>query len=1169
MESPKPLPSPPKSSRDEGSSGKKSKRESRPAEDEEFEFHHVFSRSNVKGLIHAITQELKRNALDTEYLFLPFRPEQSNEKLLKFLNRVFPLGNGIPAADAKLDRLIRSTEPWTLFQALKYIWCRLPEGQVVTWKAYRAFKVREDGDGFRPKSFLELMPKCLSSPDHASIVYDFFDLVVTMASNSKRNKMSARKISKMFGIWAFGKEIEDKQGVNYDFDNATENGNNVNNSFREGLDQWIPASDAMFHLLLAFIRSFVPNDLKDANIPTTLKSILFNNNYPPKDTTAYASETILTIPIVSLKTTKFSKKPWQLIERCNQLFDFSNHDAFEAREDYALLKSLFKRKNNIDGISHKMSRESRRLMKEISTKHSTFQAGWASQKCIPSDDKTNVPSEHLEMKRVDIDDYFIWAWLSSISHEQTSQKKMLFGRSLILEFEFDGFKKWVALEECDMNLEMKRHKKLDALDLVNYHTSSDSASSKPRNITPAYEKFQKNVSEARPSPAPAPAPAPAPVKTSAPLLKTPNIISGTLNLPSHHSSAKSAKTSGSLLPEKSSKWNPLKSIRKISSSSSSSTSSNAPAFAEHRAVAALPQSDEPRPSQMSKVAPTKNPRRHESRVLSQFSMLNPEKYQLPTVECEDFKIDIAEMGDYAAALEHENVSSLDTPAPLAEEQSHQGKYGIEDLNNMVDQLSDEVLKSRNDLGQSTTSLATKSETFESLTMFEQYKHVPQDSSDTLAESATSSVVPPLKLGAASTDHVSAISQAAPQFEKGRVIPVQSPEENNRSPPDDTSPIVYPVDHNQNYEAEFNADDRRVSPIRREPLQFREPTPDDRGPNLPAKKTPSPPLTSYTEYERQEPTRGREKLGSKYPTHASPSSGPSTYSKSQAVFAQEQTSHHSLDQHQPQISSPPHTASARQQHHVNRFTNNQAVQQNQNAREQQMRAHSPNPSYYQQNRGQYLANEIEQKVMQNNTKVPWVTSPVAQPRPAAVAQTSRPPNVRPAYGQQDVHYNSLKPQQYGQANVASPPIVQHAAYPPNFGNRPQNIHPNDYHYQTHQMANDASMRFPPQHQRQHPMGRVMVPGPTSPLSPSELRPYNQPQVLYAPSTAQYQPPKAHPGALSPTAQNQAQFYPPPQGYHPSGPVPGVPMGGKLHGGFPNKRENRKKLHDTIKNGTFGL
>ncbi|QLG74336.1 hypothetical protein HG535_0G02200 [Zygotorulaspora mrakii] len=458
-------------------------------DEEDFEFFHEFEREKVKVTIHFITAELKERGIAVEYVMIPFRPHQTNEKLLKFLNAIFPMGNGQAVSENLQVKIMAKTEPLTLFQALKYIWCRLPDQEVIGWKSYLEFKIREQAKDYPKKAFLEIMPQCLSSASHASIVYDFFDLIITMASNSKKNKMSARKISKMCAVWAFGKPVKNSGMLDYDFTDASPY---PNNSFCDGLNQWIPGTDAIFHLLLAFLKSFVPQDLESAQLPIALKSLLFNNDYPPKQSTAYSSETILTIPLVTLRTDRFSRKPWEMLERCNEKLDFTNHEAFEAREDYALLKSLFKKKNNVEGISRKMSQESKRLMKSMATKHSTFQAGWAVRKCLPN---ASHLEEEVEVKRVEIDDYFIWAWLSTLSYEQTSEKKKLFGRSLILEFEFDGFKKWVLFEECDITIESKKMQDakdnqiaINASEEVN---KTENSVTKPRDITPTYEKFQQ------------------------------------------------------------------------------------------------------------------------------------------------------------------------------------------------------------------------------------------------------------------------------------------------------------------------------------------------------------------------------------------------------------------------------------------------------------------------------------------------------------------------------------------------------------------------------------------------------------------------------------------------------------------------------------------------------
>ena len=624
--------------------------------DEEFEFFHEFKRKKVKDVIHHITSYLKQKAMDVEYLMIPFRPEQNNQKLLKFLNAIFPLGNGQPVNEKSQMKIISKTDVWTLFQSLKYIWCRLPNSEIVGWKAYYKFKYREIEKNYPQKAFLEIMPQCLESPNHASIVYDFFDLIVTLSSNSIVNKMSARKVSKMCALWAFGKSNTNSKNGNatddnhsgtmstknndssedssYNFDANYSRLDKINNSFQDGLNEWIPASDAMFHLLLSFLKSFVPRDLESSKLPNSLKSILFNNEYPPKGSTAYTSQTILTIPLVTLYTDEFSRKPWQLLERCNELLDFSNYDAFEAREDYALLKSLFKKKNNVEGISRKMSQESRRLMKIMSTKHSTFQAGWAPRKCMNNNYDLR---ENIQIQRVDIDDYFIWTWLASLSYEETSEKKKVFGRSLILEFEFDGFKKWVVFEECDITLHYKRTSRLKRERLKEERNNKsdretvDSEKGKPlpeiQNITPTHEQVQKDVPKQSVS------------KVNYSVLNGPSLTPQgqyhtVINRPSSH---KNSKSNFLALEEKISKWNPLQNLRKKSNSivsqknedaSSSEVKKDFTTFKVYDQSQSRDKNNETYTEQFSNDMESNQ----KEKVTSKYSKLEAQKYKVPIIE---------------------------------------------------------------------------------------------------------------------------------------------------------------------------------------------------------------------------------------------------------------------------------------------------------------------------------------------------------------------------------------------------------------------------------------------------------------------------------------------------------------------------------------------------------
>ena len=826
----KPLPSPPEALpkvRPQPNRNFKDKEADDVEEDDDFEFFHEFKRENVKGIIHLITAEIKQKGLDTEYLMIPFRPEQTNEKLLKLLNQLFPQGNGKPVHESHQKKIVSKYDEFTLFQALKYIWCRLPNAEIVGWKSYLEFKYREEDLKFPQKAFLELMPQCLASPNHASIVYDFFDLIVTLASNSRVNKMSARKISKMCAIWAFNGPPATASTTDSQIPDFGSTKNRPNNSLQDGLDEWIPGSDAMFHLLLAFLKSFVPEDLESSKLPKSLKSLLFNNEYPPAESTAYSSETILTIPLVTLKTDKFSRKPWQLLERCNELLDFQDHDAFEAREDYALLKSLFRKKNNVEGISRKMSQESRRLMKLMSTKHSTFQAGWATRKCL---ENVYDLKESIEVKRVDIDDYFIWAWLSTLSYEQTSQKKKIFGRPLILEFEFDGFKKWVVFQEIDITLDYQingdKKKKLpqNVPDSNEKKLKKEPSLQKPtvdptqpgsRNITPMYQKFQSEVSQDS-------------ISTG----ESTGIYHTVITKDALQKNSNKHNVNLHSIEQKFSKWNPLNNLRKKSNSSSGSSS------LDMRDTSITTEKSLP-------TQPDRYVRKEEKRPTTEYSILSSTNYQLPDIERDEegFKIDLPSIiVDEREEPNNAYTSSVINPPPLiATETSspsvtssslskksrtpvNSTETTIEELNGMVEQMMLAEQLSTEQLADSQSPVleperateSTEAETFESLTKFDQYKPSKiNDTTQNMEASQSSSVyssrVPTIPTVTQKTEFVSNLplqSNTQPTYPKVKPMPKQVPVTNRHSTGyDNYTPTALPINSNLNNIPPQNASNR--------------------------------------------------------------------------------------------------------------------------------------------------------------------------------------------------------------------------------------------------------------------------------------------------------------------------------------------------------------------------
>lgn len=53
-------------------------------------------------------------------------------------------------------------------------------------------------------SFLVSIPDAAKTEAHRKIIFDFFDLLSTIAAQAERNDFKARKLSRFAGWWAFG-----------------------------------------------------------------------------------------------------------------------------------------------------------------------------------------------------------------------------------------------------------------------------------------------------------------------------------------------------------------------------------------------------------------------------------------------------------------------------------------------------------------------------------------------------------------------------------------------------------------------------------------------------------------------------------------------------------------------------------------------------------------------------------------------------------------------------------------------------------------------------------------------------------------------------------------------------------------------------------------------------
>lgn len=400
------------------------------------------TRKKLQGLLHLITAELKARGTKTPHVFLPYRSRVDDGKLEVFLKRVFPGGIMIDVSkDSETRALLAEFDEFTLTCGLKFLWCRLPNNEIIGWDIYLEFKRKEAEAGYPKDAFLAIMPKCLSSAAHASIVYDFLDLLISLSANSQYNHLNGQKIAKMASIWAFSCAPKSSSAF-YDATMVREV------SFLEGLEAWKKLSNGLFHLLLSFLRAMLPDtEAETLNLPKTLQSLLIANTYPPPED-INPVKSVITIPCVHVRSTRKSADPYELISKIRHTLRFDKKDSFLSIENYTILKNIFQKESTAEIVST-LTEESRRCLARLTTKSESsnynIYPGWAR---LSSGVDPNIPLfSEISISSVTLQDYYIWTWLSSLASDQSASMKALFGRSIVVEAGLRGFQKWMIITE--------------------------------------------------------------------------------------------------------------------------------------------------------------------------------------------------------------------------------------------------------------------------------------------------------------------------------------------------------------------------------------------------------------------------------------------------------------------------------------------------------------------------------------------------------------------------------------------------------------------------------------------------------------------------------------------------------------------------------------------------
>ncbi|KAH7321274.1 hypothetical protein B0I35DRAFT_210861 [Stachybotrys elegans] len=305
----------------------------------------------IHELVHYCTDELKARALSHPFFLLPFRPTSDPSAVRTFVRHFFRDGQAM-RGDVIAQEL-RMAEPMVIAGVIKWCWSRLAGG-VVGWDAYDLFKVGEYDSNMARDSFRTFIPISVENGAKQRIIFDFFDLLASIAAHGKLNGFGGFKLSRLAAWWAF----EQKDTLD---------------GFEGGYKAWLSAADATTHLFFAYLRSTAPEQPVTGiqMLPKSLDTLLRETPYPPPSRHELMSRTNKVVMIVD----NVSPTPFALLRRAKH---FQYRDSDRALQEYS----------EFEDPIQALTEECRRVLKAISaanqsqvssSKHSTSlpDASWS------------------------------------------------------------------------------------------------------------------------------------------------------------------------------------------------------------------------------------------------------------------------------------------------------------------------------------------------------------------------------------------------------------------------------------------------------------------------------------------------------------------------------------------------------------------------------------------------------------------------------------------------------------------------------------------------------------------------------------------------------------------------------------------------------------------------
>ncbi|KAH7163374.1 hypothetical protein B0J13DRAFT_35417 [Dactylonectria estremocensis] len=359
--------------------------------------------AEVHELIRACTAELKSRSLEIAFLLHPF-PASSRvlaPKAFNFLS--FYLSNRPSAED--LPPKLRVMEVPVISTILRWCWARIPGG-LVGWEAYDLFKVGKKEYNLSWDAFSAILPFSRGKRAQERIVFDFFDLIATMAG-PELNNPKAQKLSQMAAWWAFETEGHDR--------------------FDDGYRSWSQAANATNHLFFTYLRNHHGPE-QDPKKSVPLLRMLGEKDYPPAMPFLLQTRACKVV----LEVREFAKTPMKLLFRAGRTLGMPKPlrdmlDYADGEPTRGLTSECLRVLNAIDeNILHGNHWDSR-------NQPELFRAEKRKSDRIPSLASVLSPARVADVTWIDMGECFWWSWMQAHASEETKKRSLAFGRSVVVE----------------------------------------------------------------------------------------------------------------------------------------------------------------------------------------------------------------------------------------------------------------------------------------------------------------------------------------------------------------------------------------------------------------------------------------------------------------------------------------------------------------------------------------------------------------------------------------------------------------------------------------------------------------------------------------------------------------------------------------------------------------